>query len=134
MAARTLNAVGRRKSSSARVYLSPVSEGEEATITVNKKPFDEYFPNPTTQMVVVQPLAVADVQGKFSFTVRVNGGGFSGQAGAVRHGIARALEKFNEELRSPLKKAGLLTRDARAVERKKPGRHKARKKPQFSKR
>ena len=125
-------ATGRRKNSTARVYLKPAEE--EGKIVVNKRAFEDYFPQAVTQMVVRQPLEVAERLGKYDITVRVNGGGFSGQAGAVVHGLARALEKVEPELRAPLKAAGLLTRDPRAVERKKPGRHKARKKPQFSKR
>ena len=129
----TFNAVGRRKSSNARVYLKPAGE-EESSITVNGRAFEDYFPLATTQMIINQPLELTENKDKFQLRVRVSGGGVSGQAGAVRHGISRVLEKFNPELRDTLKKAGLLTRDPRAVERKKAGRHKARKKPQFSKR
>jgi len=121
---------GRRKSSSARVYLSPGS----GTINVNNKPLDKYFGRETARMIVRQPLDVADALNKFDIEVFVKGGGGSGQAGAIRHGISRALIRFNEELRKPLRKAGYVTRDAREVERKKVGLHKARKRPQFSKR
>ena len=126
-------ATGRRKTSSARVFLSPAKE-DEGTMTVNGRALKEFFPLATTQMIINQPLVLTENIGKFDFKIRVAGGGVSGQAGAVRHGIARVLEKLDGELRAPLKKAGFLTRDSRAVERKKPGRHKARKKPQFSKR
>jgi len=125
--------VGRRKTASARVYLDQVGEGEGST-TVNGRELADYFPEATTQMIINQPLVLTENTDNLKINVRVIGGGISGQAGAVRHGISRALEKLNEELRAPLKKAGLLTRDPRAVERKKAGRHKARKKPQFSKR
>ncbi len=126
-------ATGRRKESSARVYLKPAAE-EGGSAVVNGKVLEEYFPLATTQMVINQPFSVTEKEGQFDLKISVSGGGKSGQAGAVRHGIARALEKQDPELRAELKKAGLLTRDSRAVERKKPGRHKARKKPQFSKR
>lgn len=134
MGAKPIHAIGRRKSASARVYLFETGEEEEGTITVNDRAIDDYFPREMTRMVVNQPLALTELTGKYNIKVRVKGGGVSGQAGAVRHGIARVLEKADEELRATLKPAGLLTRDSRAVERKKPGRHKARKKPQFSKR
>ena len=129
-----INATGRRKSATARVYLSKVDAGSEGTIFVNSKPFSEYFARKTVQQVVMQPLEVTEQVGKYNLKITVAGGGKSGQAGALLHGIARALEKENPALRAVLKKNGFLTRDARAVERKKPGRHKARKKPQFSKR
>ena len=128
-----LNSVGRRKTSSARVLISANKDGE-GTITVNRKNVDEYFPRETLRMIIRQPLELTERLGKYDFQVTVRGGGVTGQAGAVLHGISRALEKAEPELRAPLKKAGFLTRDARKVERKKPGRHKARKKPQFSKR
>jgi len=121
---------GRRKSSSARVYLTPGS----GSINVNRLPLDKYFGRETACMVVRQPLDVVDALDKFDIVVFVKGGGGSGQAGAIRHGITRALICFNEELRKPLRKAGYVTRDAREVERKKVGLHKARKRPQFSKR
>jgi small subunit ribosomal protein S9 len=132
---KAIYATGRRKEASARVYLQPLEAGEEENeILVNKRPLREYFPLATTQQIVLQPLVLTERSGKYSIKVRVSGGGSSGQAGAVRHGISRVLEKVEPELRGTLKTAGFLTRDPRAVERKKPGRHKARKKPQFSKR
>lgn len=121
---------GRRKSSSARVYLKPGS----GSINVNSRPLDQYFGRETARMIVRQPLQVADALGKFDVEVFVKGGGGSGQAGAIRHGISRALISYDEELRKPLRKAGYVTRDAREVERKKVGLHKARKRPQYSKR
>lgn len=133
MAARAIYATGRRKAANARVYVRP-AKGEEGTIVVNKREFTSYFPLETTQMIIRQPLEATETFGKYDFTISVQGGGQSGQAGAVRHGIARALLRVNPELRPVLKKAGFLTRDSRAVERKKPGLHKARKRPQFSKR
>ena len=126
-------ATGRRKTSTARVYLTPAEE-DQGSILVNKKSLEEYFPSKIMQKVVLQPLELTERSNKYNFKVTVRGGGMSGQAGAVLHGIARVLQVAEPELRAPLKKAGLLTRDPRAVERKKPGRHKARKKPQFSKR
>jgi len=128
--AETFYSTGRRKSSSARVYITAGS----GNINVNKRPLDKYFGRETARMVVRQPLDVAEAIDKFDIEVFVKGGGGSGQAGAIRHGITRALIRFNEELRSPLRKAGYVTRDAREVERKKVGLHKARKRPQFSKR
>lgn len=124
-------AVGKRKTCQARVY---VKEGGSGKIVVNKLPFEEYFGRKTLQMVVKQPLVLLEKEEDFDITINVKGGGKSGQAGACRHGISRALDKFLEDVHSPLKSAGFLTRDDRAVERKKYGRHKARKKPQFSKR
>jgi small subunit ribosomal protein S9 len=121
---------GRRKSSSARVYLKPGS----GSINVNSRPLDQYFGRETARMIVRQPLQVADALSKFDVEVFVKGGGGSGQAGAIRHGISRALISYDEELRKPLRKAGYVTRDAREVERKKVGLHKARKRPQYSKR
>jgi small subunit ribosomal protein S9 len=121
---------GRRKTSSARVYLRPGS----GTIRVNNKPFDEYFPNEMLKMIIRQPLVITETADKFDLHVRVCGGGCSGQAGALRHGIARALLTYNPELRGRLKEAGFLTRDPRKVERKKYGRPGARKRFQFSKR
>jgi small subunit ribosomal protein S9 len=123
-------ATGRRKTSTARVFLSPGS-GE---ITVNGRPLDSFFGRETSRMVVRQPLETADMVARVDVRVTVVGGGSSGQAGAIRHGIARALVEYNEEFRSPLRRAGFLTRDAREVERKKVGLHKARKRPQYSKR
>lgn len=130
MAQQAHYSTGRRKSSSARVYLRPGS-GE---ITVNKVPLDKYFGRETARMIVRQPLQVVDAQNKFDINVFVAGGGNSGQAGAIRHGISRALIEFDETLRKSLRRAGYVTRDAREVERKKIGLHKARKRPQYSKR
>lgn len=121
---------GRRKSSSARVYLAPGS----GNIMVNKRPLDEYFGRETARMIVRQPLQVANAVDKFDINVFVSGGGGSGQAGAIRHAISRALIVYSEDLRKPLRRAGYVTRDAREVERKKVGLHKARKRPQYSKR
>ena len=121
---------GRRKTAVARVYLKNGS----GLITVNKRKFEEYFPNPVHRMIIETPLSATQTKEKFDISVNVKGGGLSGQAGAVRHGIARALLVFDVELKSKLRGQGLLTRDAREVERKKPGRPKARKRFQFSKR
>ena len=123
-------ATGRRKTSSARVYLSK-GKGD---ITVNSKPLNEYFGRQVAQMLVMQPLKLTELDEKVNIKVLVKGGGSFGQAGAIRHGISRALIEYDEELRPQLKKAGLLTRDPRKVERKKPGLKKARKSSQFSKR
>ncbi|WP_298644063.1 30S ribosomal protein S9 [uncultured Cardiobacterium sp.] len=123
-------ATGRRKTSAARVFLRQGS----GNIIINNKPLDEYFSRETARMVVCQPLSLANIKDKFDFYITVNGGGISGQAGAIRHGIARALRAYDEELRLPLRQAGYLTRDARKVERKKVGLHKARRATQFSKR
>src|SRR3954471_2475437 len=121
---------GKRKTSVARVILRP---GDGAT-WINGKSIQEYFPRPEHQMLAAAPLKTAALEGQYALRVRLHGGGPSGQAGAMRHGIARALVEVNPELRAPLKRAGFLTRDARVVERKKAGLHKARKAPQFSKR
>ena len=121
---------GRRKTSAARVYL----DSGKGDITVNGRPLDTFFGRETARMVVRQPLVVTEMADKVDIKVTVTGGGTTGQAGAIRHGIARALVEHDESMRSPLRKAGFLTRDARAVERKKVGLHKARKRPQFSKR
>jgi small subunit ribosomal protein S9 len=121
---------GRRKTSTARVYLRP-GTGE---IRVNRKTFEEYFPNQALRMVIRQPLTLTDTASKFDIVVNVAGGGPAGQAGAVRHGITRALMEFNADLRPALKDAGLVTRDPRAKERKKYGQKGARKRFQFSKR
>ena len=123
-------ATGRRKTSSARVFLRRGT----GKIIVNQQPLDEYFGRETSRMVVRQPLETVDMKDNFDFYITVEGGGNSGQAGAIRHGIARALRIYNEDLREPLRKAGFLTRDARKVERKKVGLHKARRATQFSKR
>ena len=121
---------GRRKTAAARVFLASGS----GQITVNAKPLDEFFGRETSRMVVRQPLEVAEMTEKLDVNVTVKGGGASGQAGAIRHGIARALVDYDEALRGPMRAAGFLTRDAREVERKKVGLRKARKRPQFSKR
>jgi small subunit ribosomal protein S9 len=121
---------GRRKSSTARVILTSGT----GDITVNKRPLDEYFGRETARMVVRQPLDVAELLRKVDIRVKVAGGGSSGQAGAIRHGITRALMRYDETLRAPLRKAGFVTRDSREVERKKVGLRKARKRPQYSKR
>ena len=121
---------GRRKTSTARVYLRPGS----GAITVNKREFNSYFPNEALQMIIRQPLSLTDTIGKFDILVTVDGGGTAGQAGAVRHGITRALMEFNADLRPTLKKAGLVTRDPRQKERKKYGQKGARARFQFSKR
>ncbi|MBG7601392.1 MAG: 30S ribosomal protein S9 [Gammaproteobacteria bacterium] len=121
---------GRRKTSAARVFLTS-GNGE---ISVNDRTLENFFGRETSRMVIRQPLEVTEMLDKVDLKVTVSGGGSSGQAGAIRHGIARALVDYNEELRSPLRSAGFLTRDARMVERKKVGLHKARKRPQFSKR
>ena len=123
-------ATGRRKSSAARVFLSAGS----GNIVVNGRPLDEYFGRETARMVVRQPLEVADLLKNVDIMVTVKGGGTTGQAGAIRHGIARALSDYDEALHSPMRRAGFLTRDAREVERKKVGLHKARKRQQYSKR
>lgn len=122
--------IGRRKTSSARVFLKP----GEGVITINGRNLSEYFGRETARMVVRQPLDVADLHGKFDVNVTVKGGGNTGQAGAIRHALSRALIEYDENLRGPLRKAGFVTRDAREVERKKVGLHKARKGTQYSKR
>ena len=121
---------GRRKTSTARVYLRP-GAGE---VVVNRKPFEQYFPNEALRMVIRQPLQLTETANKFNILVNVSGGGPAGQAGAIRHGITRALLEFNTDLRSTLKQAGLITRDPRIKERKKYGQKGARKRFQFSKR
>lgn len=121
---------GRRKTATARVFLKP-GKGE---ITVNKRPLDEYFGRPTSRMIVRQALEATDSLERFDIYATVEGGGPNGQAGAIRHGLARALMDYDESLRGPLRAAGYVTRDARKVERKKVGLHKARKAPQYSKR
>ena len=121
---------GRRKSSTARVFLRPGS----GNIVINKRSIEEFFGRETARMVVRQPLELVEMTEKFDLYVTVSGGGISGQAGAIRHGITRALMEYDESLRPTLRKAGFVTRDARQVERKKVGLHKARKRPQFSKR
>ena len=121
---------GRRKTAVARVYIRP----GKGTITVNGRPVDEFFSRETGRMVVHQPLELTKTTTSFDIMVNVDGGGESGQAGAVRHGITRALIEYDAALKPALKKAGLVTRDARAVERKKVGLHKARRRKQYSKR
>ena len=121
---------GRRKTAAARVFIKPGS----GNITINKRTIEQYFGRETSRMIVRQPLQAADLLDKLDVTVTVKGGGANGQAGAIRHGITRALIEYDEALRSPLRRAGLVTRDARQVERKKVGLHKARKRPQYSKR
>ena len=121
---------GRRKTAAARVYLTAGS----GAITINKRPIDEFFGRQVARMIVRQPLQLVDVESKFDVNVSVEGGGSFGQAGAIRHGITRALLAYDEALRPELRKAGFVTRDAREVERKKVGLRKARKRPQFSKR
>lgn len=121
---------GRRKTAAARVFVC----GGTGRILVNNVPLDEYFGRQTSRMIVRQPLEIAQLIGNVDVTVTVRGGGASGQAGAIRHGIARALVERDETLKSPLRQAGFMTRDARQVERKKVGLRKARKRPQYSKR
>jgi small subunit ribosomal protein S9 len=124
------NATGRRKSSIAQVFMTPGT----GNIEVNKKPLNQYFPHETMKMIIQQPLHLVAVTGKYDITVRVKGGGYSGQAAAIRHGISRALLTINSDFRGKLKKEGLLTRDPRVVERKKYGQKGARARFQFSKR
>ncbi len=121
---------GRRKSSAARVYI----KRGDGNITINNRTLEQYFGRETGRMVVRQPLQTVELLGQIDVNVTVKGGGISGQAGAIRHGITRALIEYDETLRKPLRQAGFVTRDAREVERKKVGLHKARKRPQFSKR
>jgi small subunit ribosomal protein S9 len=130
MPASTNYGTGRRKSSTARVYMQPGT----GQITVNERPLDEFFGRETGRMIVRQPLELVQLTSRFDIKVTVAGGGITGQAGAIRHGIARALIRYDETLRQPLRQAGFVTRDAREVERKKVGRRKARRGPQYSKR
>ena len=130
MAATQYYGTGRRKTSTARVFITAGS----GTITVNDRPLDEYFGRPVSRMIVRQPLENVGLTDKFDVNVTVSGGGSFGQAGAIRHGLTRALMEYDESLRSPLRKAGYVTRDSREVERKKVGLRKARKRPQYSKR
>ena len=130
MAASSQYGTGRRKTATARVYLKP-GKGQ---IVVNDRPLDEFFGRETGRMIVRQPLELLQMSGKFDITVQVAGGGITGQAGAIRHGITRALIEYDESLRKPLRVAGFVTRDAREVERKKVGRRKARRGTQYSKR
>jgi small subunit ribosomal protein S9 len=130
MATEQYYGTGRRKSSSARVFL----RRGNGQITVNRKPLADFFGRKTAQMIVRQPLELVELSDRFDVTVTVSGGGTTGQAGAIRLGLARALMEYDEELRGQLRKAGFVTRDAREVERKKVGLHKARKATQYSKR
>jgi small subunit ribosomal protein S9 len=130
MAVDTYYSTGRRKTSSARVYLRRGS----GRILVNRRPLDEYFGRETSRMLVRQPLEATNMSDQFDIAVTVHGGGPNGQAGAIRHGITRALIAYDDSLKSGLRRAGFVTRDAREVERKKVGLHKARKRPQYSKR
>jgi small subunit ribosomal protein S9 len=130
MATDTYNSIGRRKSSAARVFLKRGT----GNITINGRSIDEYFGRETARMIVRQPFEKVNMSSDFDITATVKGGGNSGQAGAIRHGITRALITYDETLRRPLRIAGFVTRDAREVERKKIGLHKARKRPQYSKR
>ncbi|HUT39897.1 MAG TPA: 30S ribosomal protein S9 [Gammaproteobacteria bacterium] len=126
----TYYSTGRRKTSTARVFLRKGSGG----ITVNSRPLDQYFGRETARMIVRQPLETTNMSDSFDIMVTVKGGGMSGQAGAIRHGITRALMEYDGQLRPTLRRAGFVTRDARQVERKKVGLHKARRAPQYSKR
>ena len=130
MAAESYYGTGRRKNAAARVFLTAGS----GDITVNGRPLETFFGRETAQMIVRQPLAVAEVGSRFDIKATVRGGGTTGQAGAIRHGITRALIRYDEALRQPLRRAGFVTRDAREVERKKVGLRKARRATQFSKR
>ncbi len=131
MAVQQLNyGTGRRKTATARVYLRPGS----GRITVNNRPLDEFFGRETGRMIVRQPLETLELASRFDISVTVDGGGITGQAGAIRHGITRALIEYDENYRKPLRDAGFVTRDAREVERKKVGRRKARRGTQYSKR
>lgn len=125
-----INCTGRRKTSTARVFLSSGS----GSISINSRSLENFFGRETARMIVRQPLEAAGVLDKVDLQITVAGGGISGQAGAIRHGIARALSLYDEALRGTMRQAGYLTRDARMVERKKVGLHKARKRPQYSKR
>ena len=130
MADRICYGTGRRKSSTARVFL----KSGNGQITINNLTIEQYFGRETGRMIVCQPLETVKMAEDFDFNITVTGGGISGQAGAIRHGITRALMVYDESLRKPLRQAGFVTRDAREVERKKVGLHKARKRPQYSKR
>ena len=132
-AAKQTHHVGKKKSACARIYFRQRA-GETGTIRVNRRSFEEYFPRATSRLLILQPLELTNMVGRYDVYVNVNGGGLSGQAGAVRHAIARALVEIDASLRPALKKAGMMTRDAREVERKKYGMAGARKRFQFSKR
>jgi small subunit ribosomal protein S9 len=129
-AANSFYGTGRRKTSSARVYLRTGT----GKVSINGRTLEEFFGRETGRMIVQQPFGAVELNGKFDVDAHVEGGGITGQAGAIRHGITRALMAFDESLRAPLRKAGFVTRDAREVERKKVGLHKARRRKQFSKR
>lgn len=130
MAANQYYGTGRRKNSTARVFI----KSGTGQMSINGRTLEQYFGRPTARMIVAQPLELLDLVGKFDIFVTVTGGGISGQAGAIRHGLTRALMQYDESFRPALRKAGYVTRDARSVERKKVGLHKARKRPQYSKR
>ena len=130
MAANQYYGTGRRKDSTARVFLTQGT----GKLEINGKTLDQYFGRPTSRMVVSQPLELLELTDKVDLYITVRGGGITGQAGAIRHGITRALIQYDESVRPALRKAGFVTRDARSVERKKVGLHKARKRPQYSKR
>lgn len=130
MATEIYNTIGRRKSSAARIFM----QRGTGNIVINGRPLDVYFGRETARMIVRQPLVKLNMDNDFDITATVKGGGISGQAGAIRHGITRALMNYDETLRKPLRVAGFVTRDSREVERKKVGLHKARKRPQYSKR
>ena len=130
MATEIYNTIGRRKSSAARIFMRRGT----GNIVINGRPLDVYFGRETARMIVRQPLVVAESTDRFDINITVKGGGISGQAGAIRHGLTRALMDYDETLRPALRKAGYVTRDAREVERKKVGLRKARKRPQYSKR
>ena len=130
MAVNQFYGTGRRKNSTARVFIKQGS----GQMTINGRSLEQYFGRPTSRMIVAQPLELLEVQDKFDIYVTVTGGGISGQAGAIRHGLTRALIDYDESFRPALRKAGYVTRDARSVERKNVGLHKARKRPQYSKR
>ena len=130
MATETYNTIGRRKSSAARIFMKRGT----GNIVINGRPLDVYFGRETARMIVRQTLVKVEMDTSFDIMATVKGGGISGQAGAIRHGITRALMSYDETLRRPLRKAGFVTRDSREVERKKVGLHKARKRPQYSKR
>ncbi|MCX8073843.1 MAG: 30S ribosomal protein S9 [Candidatus Binatia bacterium] len=123
-------ATGRRKTAVARVLLVP----GQGSVVVNGRPWEQYFPRPTSRMIILQPFELTETAGQFDVIANVRGGGLAAQAEAVRHGVTRALLAYNHDLRPALKKAGFIRRDPREVERKKYGRHKARKRPQYSKR
>ena len=130
MAANQYYGTGRRKNATARVFI----KSGTGQMSINGRTLEQYFGRPTARMIVAQPLELLDLVGKFDIYVTVTGGGISGQAGAIRHGLTRALMQYDESFRPALRKAGYVTRDARSVERKKVGLHKARKRPQYSKR